>query len=343
MKVNIKAVAEEVGMSITTVSKALNGYTDISDATKKKVFQAARKLNYYPNRAAKELSSKNKNKVGLLFNETNFNRKSTLVLEIISGVYEFFKEKDADFIQLFIDESKKNSKSFKQLCYEQNLDGVIIHGLNVDDEYVKEIVDSNFPTVFIDMRVQGHNIGNVSINNIKAAQEAVEYLIKLGHKDIVMINGFKNSQVSIDRLLGYKQALKLNSIDIKADYIVNANFSEEEAYNVTGEIIKKNPTAFFCASDLMAIGVQNYLLDHGFSVPEDYSIVGFDNIILTEFTNPKITTMSQNIKDISIRSAEMLWEHLNSPSELLHDDFVPHKLIIRNSSKKLMIYKGGRL
>jgi len=339
MRVTIKDIARKAGVSITTVSKALNNYSDVNEKTKLKILEIVKELNYSPNIAARTLSSKKKKRIALILNEINLNRKSPIVMEILSGVYNFTEQNDIEFVLLFTTKQKQYLNSFEAICHEQNIHGAIIHGLDIDDPYCESIAKSDIPSVLIDLELHGKNTTTVTVDNEKAAEAAVNYLTQLGHKKIAHISGKYTAQVSIQRKAGYKKGLTNYGTEFIEDYIINGDFDEDLTYELTKKFVLKNPevTAFFCSSDLMAIGAMRAIQDLGFSVPHDFSIFGFDNIILSGYVNPSITTISQDMESLGYKSTKLLWdklsesEEINKLSQKIH---MPYELIVRQSTRK---------
>ena len=177
----------------------------------------------------------------------------------------------------------------------------------------------------------------VGIDNFKAAYDAVNYLISLGHKRIGIIHGplgdMKETIDSVDRLRGYKQALIDNGLPIYEGFIKEANFKYKSAYNAAKEMLKEKikPTAIFAISDIMAMGVINAVFDSGLSCPEDISVMGFDNIDLSEATRPSLTTVSQPMYEIGAVAARMLIKMLNGENIDEYQTILEHKIVVRNS------------
>lgn len=332
MRVTIKDVAERAGVSITTVSRVFNGYTDISEKTKARITRIAQEMNYTPNAAARTLSSKKQKTIALILNDLELNRKTTMSMEVLSGVYQFTEDEDIEFVFFATTSLKQKEKNFQQFCNEKNITGAVIQGLRVDDQYYKEIFHSQIPVVLIDIDINLENIGSASIDNIQAAREAVEYLIQLGHTNIAMLNGRREATVSMEREAGYLQALKKNNLPFVQDYVQYANFSEEIAGAITQDIIQRHSevTAIFCASDLMAIGAMKTIQSVGLSVPEDISIIGFDDIVLTQYLSPTLSSVTQDMKLIGYEAAKLL-NKLMVGEKTSHRIFVPHELKIRGS------------
>lgn len=332
-KITINDVAEKAGVSIGTVSRVFNGYTDISDATKNRVIKIAKEIGYSPNISARSLSLKNKKNLALILSGVDLNKKDNLHTNLISGVYEYAKEFEYEFFINFITTETQKEKNLQTFLRERDIAGAVIQGLKLDDPYVNELQKINIPIVLIDQNFEGLNIGTVSIDNLAASKEAVNYLIKEGHQNIVLINGNKEAFVSIEREKGYKEALIENNLPIKPMYIQHADFNEDTAYLFAKNILLEDATitAFFCSSDIMAIGVLKTVKELKLNSPDDISIVGFDNIILTEYTTPTITTISQDMQMIGQSAAKLLINLIKGNNKKRHI-CLNFELIIRNSS-----------
>lgn len=305
----LKDISKATGFSITTVSRALNGYFDVNEETKKKIQETAEKLGYSPNILARSLVMKQSKTLGFIV--TDLKRESTkdnIMFETLCGISDFLATSDYEFVLLSTTTSKQRNKTYKQLCTERQLDGVIIQGLKMEDPYLQEAVQSHVPCVLIDIPAQGQNIGYVTSNQLESAKQAVKYLHRMGHTEIAFVNGSENAHVSKVRKMGYEEALKELNIKINEEYIVNGDFSEEKAKQVIIPLLITRPeiTAVFCASDVMALGVLQAARDLKLKVPEDLSIVGFDNIILSKYVSPPLTTVGQFPYKMGMAAAKML-------------------------------------
>lgn len=334
MRATIRDVAKAAGVSIATVSKVFNGYSDINHDTKEKILEVAKQLDYTPNMAARTLSSKKQQTIALILNELNFNRKSTMPMEVLNGVYTFTEQSDYEFVFYGTSTEKQQDKTFHQFCNEHNITGAVIQGLKMSDPYYEEIQETRLPTVLIDIVMENANVGTVSIDNEAAAFEAVSYLISKNHEKIGMINGSRDANVSILREAGYRRALEEQGIVINEAYIQYANFEEDIAFLITKNLLSnhKEITALFCASDVMAIGAMRAVKDMGLQVSEDISIVGFDDIILSSYVSPALTSVAQDMEKIGFEAAKLLTEIINH--DLKNNDnhrMVPHEMKYRES------------
>lgn len=325
-KITIKDVAIQAGVSVSTVSRVFNGYTDISDKTKDKVRQVAKELGYVANLAAHNLSSKKSKTIALIMNEITVTRGVAMHLETITAVVDYLDETNYEFLFYATNLKKQSRKTLRQLCNEHDISGVIIQGLNITDPYYKELETFNLPTVGIDLKSTNKHIGTVSINNQLAAFEITELLQKKGHQNILFVNGGKQAVVSHEREAGYRKASKNPKV-------IYAGYSDKLAYEMIKELYsaKEKPKydAIFAASDLMAIGSLNALKE--FDLAYDIAVVGFDDITLTSYFSPTITSVHQNLGDIAKTATQDLIAHIET-GEVRHT-IMPYKIVERESAK----------
>ncbi|WP_053365181.1 LacI family DNA-binding transcriptional regulator [Bacillus sp. FJAT-27245] len=336
MGTTIKDIAKTAGVSVTTVSRALNGYSDVSEKTRKRIMDIAKELNYSPNTLARGLVMNVSKTIGLLVSGLNReSEKDQIILSILSGVNESVSEKEYDLILFNTNTSKQREKTYSQLCRERRVDGVIIQGIKKDDPYLKEVVESDIPCVLIDIPVHTENVGYVTTDNVSGARKAVEHLINLGHQNIAMVNGHEQAFVSQKRIEGYMEALKEHGLPVNPEWVCNGQFKEETAFKEARNLLLQHPniTAIFCASDIMALGVLKAAKSLGLKVPEDVSVIGYDDIILASYSNPPLTTVSQNFFELGYQAAHLLLNMLEGKSEP-QIVTMQTKLVIRDSAAK---------
>lgn len=330
---NIKDVARKAGFSITTVSRAFNGYSDISEETRRKIIDVANELSYRPNAVARSLVKKESRTFGYIVSGLDKKVKHTIIQDTLSGIYDFAGKSDYEILMFTVDSKKQLKKSYIQFAREHSLSGIIIQGLRTDDEYYQEVMRSKLPCVLIDIKSDNNRAGSVSIDNVSAAYDAVDLLIKKGHKNIAFVNGKMATSVSKLRAEGYKKRIKEENIEINDKYLITANFSETEAYERMLEFIPENPevTAVFCASDLMAIGAMRAIEELGKRIPEDIAVVGFDDILISGYIKPSLTTVHQDFYIMGYESAEMLYKIVKKKI-LPYEKITPYEIIVRQST-----------
>ncbi|MFC6165024.1 LacI family DNA-binding transcriptional regulator [Lactiplantibacillus dongliensis] len=333
--VTIKDVAKQAGVSIGTVSRVFNGYPDISESTRKRIFKIAKDVGYSPNLAARTLSSKRQKTIALIFNDLVYTPKTTMPMSILNGVYDYTQSKGIEFAFYAVTTQKQKQKSFEQFCSERNVSGVILQGLHVTDPYYEQLKTTKIPTVLIDMYVDNPYVGSVSTDNVAAAKDAVSSLIKSGRKNIDMMNGSYNATVSVWREQGYHEALEAAELPPNSSLIQYANYDEQIARLMAKQVIEQDSTidAFFCASDLMALGVIKAAQELNKRIPEDIAVMGFDGIELGEYVTPSLSTVSQQPYQFGQEAGKLVMELIDKPTlDHVLIRHVPYKVITRESS-----------
>lgn len=331
----IKDIAALTGFSITTVSRALNGYDDVSQGTREKIEATAKQIGYVPNILAQSLVKKNSKTIGILVNELKReSSKDNLMFEMLCGVSDALKETDYEFVLLSTSTANQKNKTLQQLCQERQLAGLMIQGLKNDDPYLDEIISSTVPSVLIDIMISNETTRYITSNQIGSIKDAIKYLHRLGHKNIAYMTGSEGAHVSNLRKQGYLEALKDIGVEANNGYIINGQFEESIAKRVATPFLINHPevTAIFCASDIMALGVLSAAKDLKIRVPEQLSIVGFDNIILTQYTTPPLTTISQSPYNMAIEGTKMLRDLIEGDKMVEPYKVLESELLIRGST-----------
>ncbi|MBS5912907.1 LacI family transcriptional regulator [Paenibacillus macerans] len=333
--VSIKDVAKRANVSISAVSKTLNGYSDVSESTRQKVMKAAQELNYFPNMLAKNLKHKVTKTIALIIsNFEQANGKDGVMFQIMSGVYAAAQHYQYEVVIYTRNLSEQQDKSYWQFCQENKIAGVVISGLRTSDPYFEELVNSELPSVVVDANIVGPHSGSVATDNLSAAREAVKYLIGKGHREIGLINGHPFAAVSVDRLEGYRQALEEAGLPYRPERVIDANFNEEEAYEAADGYLRDNPgiTAVFAVSDLMAIGFMTRCRELGIAIPDQLSIMGFDDIVLSSYTTPRLSTVKQDFTKIGYSAFEQVVNMLEKQTAGYHK-ILPFEIVDRETIK----------
>ena len=331
---NIKDIAELAQVGVSTVSRVLNNHPDVKDSTRQNVLEIIKETNYIPNNSARILKQHNTKNIGILvkgvFNPF-FSQITNVIGKIINenGYTMIMRQNDYNIYQ--------DVDTLIAFVKEKRLQGVICLGGNfteITDDCFKEI---NVPIVLTSVNTiskQGEMYySSIGIDNVKGAYDATTYLINKGHKNIALILGDVNDMgVSLWRLEGYKKALDERGIDKENDLILIGQYSSKGAYVATLELLKKRKdiTAVFALSDIMAVGAAKAILDSGLKIPEDVSIVGFDGMDESEFYNPSITTVKQPKKLMAEMSIILLMSLIKGETENKHI-LLETKLIERDS------------
>lgn len=336
--ITIRDVAKKAGVSVSTVSRAFNNYGDISESTRDSILKIANELGYKPNIVAKSLSSNKHYRLGILVeNYEPTGMLNPLVFEILLSFRDAASKQDYEIVLLPTTSENQKQESLEKLFNEKKIDGAFIMGLKTTDEYYKELETIKHPCVLFDVSVNNPAVSSVGVDNIMGAFLAVEHLLKLGHKKIAFIDGHKEAEVSYERLDGYYLALNRYGMPIDNTLIEYTDFSDKGAEQAVERLLKnhKEFTAVFCASDLMAFGAVNMLNSLGYLVPEDISVVGFDDIYIAQFMNPKLTTIRQNRQKIGQSAANVLINMVSGQG--IGRVMIDPELVVRNSTRMIPI------
>ena len=309
----LKEIAAQLGISITTVSKSLKGYSDVSEKTKKAVIELAQKLNYTPNSFAVNLRTKESKTIGLIIPALVHDFFSN----VIRGILEEAEKRDYLVIILQSNEKLAFEKKQIDLLLNKRVDGILMSLTNEtgDFEHLKSIIAHNTPLVLFDKIAKLINCSKVTINDKKAAYDAVSYLIKRGYKKIAHFRGSYLPQNAIDRFLGYKKALEDNGIPYNSSlvFVCDNNTDFEDGYENAKKVIDEHPEidAIFAVTDLVAIGIIKYFNETGISIPQQIAVLGFSNWFMSSVISPKLSTIDQPAFEIGRRSASILFDEIN--------------------------------
>lgn len=309
----LKQIANQLGISITTVSKAIKNYPDVSPATKKRVLDLAAQLNYTPNSFAVNLRTKESKTIGVIIPTVDYHFFS----KVFQGVLEEAEKRNYLVIILRSNEKLELEKKQLNLLINKRVDGIIISLSNetAEFEHLNEVIANKTPIVLFDKIAKLVNCSKVSINDRKAAYNATTFLIKKGCKKIAHFRGSYTPQNAIDRFLGYKKALEDNNIpyDSSLVYMCDSNLDLEDGYENAKKIISEHPDvdAVFTVTDLVAVGVLKYFNEIGIAIPKQIAIIGFCNSFVTEVTTPKLSTINQPGFEIGRVAASILFDEIN--------------------------------
>lgn len=330
----IKDIAKQAGVSTATVSRVINDYPDVSEKTKEKILRIMKENNYRPNSTARSLSTSKSYTVGIFFTDHfNTGLQHPFFREVIYGLEKTFGENGYDILY-FTNRKWGDSFSYVEKCKDRHVDGVVLMGVPKSDPNLSNLLASDIPTVFIDLDLIGKNASYVISDNYRGGKLAVEHLYKLGHRKIGIIMGLNTTKTAHDRLLGYQKALKELGLKYNSKWIFEGNYSEEGGYRAMSKFLslEKRPTAVFCQSDNMAIGAIKAVQEAGLKVPEDFSLVGFDDIELSRYVKPSLTTIKQDKIGMGNAAGELLLNMIESKSESHTPVVMPVELVERDST-----------
>jgi DNA-binding LacI/PurR family transcriptional regulator len=305
-----RQIAEEVGVSRTTVSLVLNNVSGvrISPETRQQILEVARRLNYYPDAAARTLVSGRTQTVGfVLCQSPHCIFADAFLPEVLRGVGEAVQEHGFRVLVHSVSDVAA-PEAYIGLVREKHIDGIILSGPRSDDQQLPRLKAENFPVVLLG-QLPGSGLPFVDVDNVSAAKQAVEHLIELRHQRIGMITNAPLAYTAArDRLAGYRQALKKAGLGYAEELIRYGDFREESGGEAMNQLLDlpQPPTAVFVASDLVAFGAMMAIKQHGLTIPDDVALVGFDDVRLAHYVNPPLTTMRLPAYELGYRAATLL-------------------------------------
>ena len=338
MKVTIKDIAKLANVSTATVSNVLNEKSGISEKTRKKVLDIAKKWNYQPDLVARSLSAKESRVIGLVIKEID----NPYFSKLMKGVYDACSELGYTVVLGSSEFCRERELQAIRTLTSQRVDGLIISplkGEGVDYTYLVDLKRTDLAHVLIGT-VQNFNTNVVDVDNEKAAFEAVTYLIELGHTKIAYLQGPSYSIHSENSLNGYQRAFHEKSLPIPTGNIIKAGSSIEDGYKVGHELFKSNcdkPTAIFAFNDLLAIGFMDALDELNIKVPDDISVVGYDDIEMSKHLPVPLTTVRVPAYEIGFNSARLLIEQIKKETPAPKKVILDATLIERDTCKNIKI------
>ncbi len=315
---SLKEIAAVCGVSIASVSKALNDHNDISPETKERIRRVANEMGYLPNAQARALKTNRTNNIGVLFVD---DAQSGLTHDYFANVLDHFKRtvEEAGYDITFINGNPKgrNNRSFLQHCMYRGFDGVVIACVNFEDPQVIELVSSDIPVVTIDYIF--HNRIAVVSDNISGMKSLFTYVYEQGHRKIAYIHG-ADSSVTKNRLSSFYRTAEELGINIPDEYMKEAAYrSTIEAKKATEELLDlpEPPTCIFYPDDFASFGGINAIKERGLRIPEDISVVGYDGIRIGRHIEPQLTTLRQDTEAMGCMAAKELVSLIEKPKTTL--------------------------
>ncbi|SDW78438.1 LacI family DNA-binding transcriptional regulator [Paenibacillus sp. CF384] len=330
MQPKIKDVARLAGVSVTTVSRVLNGEKYVKDDLKRKVNQAIEELGYAPSHIARSLVRNKTNLIGVIVPDIT----SSFYATILSSIEEAASANDYNLLVCNISEDIDKEYKYLNVFQEMRVEGIIIMHEKINEEIRSLIHKMKIPVIFSSVKPMDQQFVSVIVDDYKAAYDATSYLIELGHEEIGFIGGdMRDITSGQNRYSGYRNALASKGIRIIHEHIRFGDYKVKSGYAQMKELLRvsQRPTAVFAVSDDMAVGAMNCIRDHNLRVPEDISVIGFDGSQLTELTRPTLTSMEQPIHEMGKETMRILLHQVETGEVPSGDLVLEHRLVARES------------
>lgn len=330
MTVTIYDVAREAGVSMATVSRVVNNNPNVKPQTRKKVFEAIERLGYRPNAVARGLASKKTTTVGVVIPDIS----NAIFADVARGIEDIANMYHYNIILCNADKKKEKEIRVVNTLLEKQVDGLLFMGGTVTEEHIQAFKTASVPVVLCATTDENQQFPSVDIDHEQAAYDAVQALLKEGHKDVAMICGNLNDPSNgYARYQGYLRALKEQGIEMKDEYVRAGNYRYESGMEVMEYFLQltRRPTAVFAATDEMAIGAIHKIQDHGLRVPDDISIISVDNTRMASMVRPQLAAVAQPMYDIGAVAMRLLTKLMKNESVENSKVILPHELVRRSS------------
>jgi len=329
----IKDVALKANVSTTTVSHVVNSTRFVSDKVRHDVELAIRELNYVPSAVARSLKSNTTKTIGMLIP----NCSNPYFAEIVRSVEDHCFGAGYALILCNTDDDPHRQAAYLQVISEKRIDGAIIISTGEDKDLLRLLKGLPIPTVLLDREIQEVNCDLVETSHLQGAMMATEHLIGMGHRRIACVAGPANLNSSAQRIEGWRAALAKNSLAAEASHLLwHSDFSSQGGFTTMQSILRSPqvPSAVFVCNDLMCIGALSAAHQAGVRVPQDMSLIGFDDIELARFASPTLSTIAQPKHRIGVTAVDMVLERIQGGRVEARQVILQPELIVRNSTAR---------
>jgi LacI family transcriptional regulator len=322
-------VARLAGVSTATVSRALNGTGQIAPATRAAIDAAVAQLGYRPNTVARSLVTKSTQTIALLLPDIT----NPFYAALVSGIQERALESDHTMLLCTTEGDPEREEQYLGLLRAKQVDGVLVDGLVLPPDRIARFVRDGLPIVCLDRDVDSTSVPLVQVDNRLGAKLATAHLLSLGHRRIAHVAGAPELRISEQRIEGYRDAHHDVGIQPDPGLLAVGSFTEEGGYDAARSLLERGDfSAVFAANDLSALGVLSAITESGYAVPVDISVVGFDDLRLSRFTNPPLTTIHQPAREIAERATQLVLDLAAGIKAEQRLHLLEPELIVRSST-----------
>jgi len=335
MSVTLKDIARKVGYSVTTVSRALNDYDDVSQETKQLIKRVAQEMGYHPNVIAQSLQRRRTNTVGFIVPATDRYLSDPYFLELLAGIGDGAASCDFD---LLVSTCKpmdtKERVVYERIVKGHRVDGIVVARTRCDDERIAYLVSEGFPLVAFGRTASDLDFPYLDVDGEKGVCEAVKYLTNLGHRRIGFISPSLYLMFAEHRLAGYERALQDSGLEFDPALVIEGNLTQARGHQRMEQLLdlEEPPTAVVTGNDLMAFGAMEAAQERGLVVGRDVAVIGFDDVPLAAYFHPTLTTIRQPIYDVGKMLSQTLIEIVQGEELAERQIILQPELVIRESS-----------
>jgi LacI family transcriptional regulator len=328
----LEDIAKKAGVSRSTVSRVVNDHPHVREEVRKRVWEVIKSTGYHPNAAARTLASQRSWMIGLVLPRS----VSSFFIDpyyphLTQGIAQACNQYDYTLALFLVGTKEDEEKIFPRVSRRGLLDGILVQSGHIGDRLIDRLVNSNIPLVIAGRPFHSNGVSYIDVDNVNAAYNAVNHLIRLGYKRVGTIAGPDNSTVGLDRKAGYLKALDEQGWPVDESLVAEGDFTEMGGYHAMQQLLAANPDAVFAASDLMAVGAMRAVRDAGLGIPDDVAFVGFDDLPLATLSNYSLTTVHQPVVEFGIKAVETLIDLIENGIKPARRIIMETELIIRDS------------
>lgn len=328
----IKDVAALAGISYTTVSHVVNNTRPVSQEVRLKVEAAIKSLDYVPSAVARSLKAKTTATIGLLVP----NSLNPYFAELARGIEDYCERNGYCVILCNSDDNPEKQRSYLRVLLEKRIDGLIVASAGGDSGLAQGLAGVKTPMVIVDRGLDGVDADLVRIDHEYGAYLATRHLLELGHRDIATIGGPASTSVAQMRLAGYCRALKEVGVEVRPERMLESDFTSTGGYSAAAILLEGNPpSAIFAGNDMIGIGVLRAAAERNVRVPSELSVIGFDDIQMSRYVYPALTTVGQSILQLGEMAAEVLLRRIATPNLGTDQRIVTPSIVLRESTAPL--------
>jgi DNA-binding LacI/PurR family transcriptional regulator len=329
-KIDIRDVAAQARVSIATVSRAINHIPTVDPELAERVWKVAGELNYFPNTQARALVSGKSKLLGLIVSEIT----NPFFPELIQEFEQIAVERGYEILIASTNYERKKMEQCARRMLERKVDGVAVMTFGIEDFLFDRFASDNIPVVFIDAAPSRQFSSALAVDYRQGIYEGVQHLAVLGHRKIGFISGPLRLRSAEARRSAFLDCLRSAGIKPNPSWIIEGDHTLDGGRDAMQKILAQSdwPTAIMCSNDMTAIGVQHALFEANLKVPEDFSLIGFDDIHLAEYTIPPLTTVRMSCKDLAMKAVGSLLSYLQSGSKFEASNKIETRLIVRQTT-----------
>ncbi len=326
----IKDVAALAGVSFTTVSHVLNDTRPVSADARRRVLAAVEEIGYLPSAVARSLRKSETKIIGVLVPNVN----NPFFAELVVGVEDGCRLSGYSVFLCNSDNDPKRQQQYMRTLLEKRIDGLLLSSAGDAEALARIFKLATVPAVTVDRAVPGARADRVSVNNQDGALKAVRHLLDLGHRQIACVSGPAEFEVSMERVEGWRRALQERGLAVDESLLIESDFSSAGGYEAARRLLRERPevTAVFASNDMMALGALRAAAELGLRLPQQLSVVGFDDIELSAYVYPALSTVGCSIKELGREAARVLIDRIENPGAPLKDVQLTPRLVVRESS-----------